>query len=474
MSTDTLQLGWATADITPDRPVFLRGQFHARISTHVDDPLSVTALVLTRGDEQVTFVAVDRAGIEPELLDPVRARLRAELPEVDPDKVVLNATHTHTAPEVVGGRWLDPPVPVMDGDEYQPLAVDGIVRAIREAWASRANGGVSWGLEHAIVGHNRRACYLDGSAKMYGEVNTPEFAGMEGADNPVVHLLYTWSAAGELTGVVINEACPSQVVEGQSFVSADFWCETRAELKKRLGPNLYVLPQCSPAGDIAPRTKLRKAAEERMRRLRGETDRQEIANRLADAVERVLPAARQEIHDDVPLRHQRLDLELTRRRVLPEEVEEAKREMAGEQALLDKLRADGSADYRQLTRADHRVSWWAKVEERFKLQDDQPTYPAEVHLVRLGDIAIATNPFELFLDFGLRIEARSPALQTFCVQLAGNGTYLPTERAVSGKSYGAGASSNAVGPEGGQELVEATLAGLEALFAAEPEPVAGR
>ena len=31
---------------------------------------------------------------------------------------------------------------------------------------------------------------------------------------------------------------------------------------------------------------------------------------------------------------------------------------------------------------------------------------------------MATNPFELFLDYGLRIKARSEAPQTFIVQLA--------------------------------------------------------
>ena len=55
-------------------------------------------------------------------------------------------------------------------------------------------------------------------------------------------------------------------------------------------------------------------------------------------------------------------------------------------------------------------------------------------------------------------------MQTFCVQLAGRGTYLPTARAVAAKSYGAGAPSNVVGPEGGQVLVEATVAGLQRLF----------
>ena len=70
------------------------------------------------------------------------------------------------------------------------------------------------------------------------------------------------------------------------------------------------------------------------------------------------------------------------------------------------------------------------------------------------------------------IEARSPAEQTFVVQLASaggqtDGTYLPTERAVAAGSYGAEAVSNIVGPEGGQVLVEKSLEALNAMWPAE-------
>jgi len=53
--------------------------------------------------------------------------------------------------------------------------------------------------------------------------------------------------------------------------------------------------------------------------------------------------------------------------------------------------------------------------------------PVEIHAIRLGDMAIATNRFELYLDFGIRIKARSKAVQTFVVQLAGPS--LKTEKA---------------------------------------------
>ena len=91
-------------------------------------------------------------------------------------------------------------------------------------------------------------------------------------------------------------------------------------------------------------------------------------------------------------------------------------------------------------------------------------YQMEMHVLRLGDVAIATNPFELFTDYGLRMKTRSPALQTFVVQLAGPGTYLATEKAVRGGGYSAIIESNEVGPEGGQFLVDETASVIQSLF----------
>ncbi|MDD5678470.1 MAG: hypothetical protein PHW60_10835 [Kiritimatiellae bacterium] len=87
-----------------------------------------------------------------------------------------------------------------------------------------------------------------------------------------------------------------------------------------------------------------------------------------------------------------------------------------------------------------------------------------MHVLRMGEVAFATNRFELFLDYGIRIKARSPAVQTFLVQLAGEGSYLPTEKAVAGKGYGSGVYDNEVGPEGGQVLVEETIKAIKELW----------
>jgi hypothetical protein len=80
---------------------------------------------------------------------------------------------------------------------------------------------------------------------------------------------------------------------------------------------------------------------------------------------------------------------------------------------------------------------------------------------------VCTNPFELFTDYGIRIQARSKAVQTFVVQLAGagGGWYLPTEKAVRGGGYGAIVHSALVGPEGGQMLVDRTVELIDSLWA---------
>jgi hypothetical protein len=104
--------------------------------------------------------------------------------------------------------------------------------------------------------------------------------------------------------------------------------------------------------------------------------------------------------------------------------------------------------------------------DRYKNQARTKPYRMELHVLRIGDVAMATNPFELFMDYGQRIKARSQAIQTFLVQLAcGTGGYLPTARAIAGRSYEAEPASNRVGPEGGQELVEKTLRFIKKLFA---------
>ena len=187
-----------------------------------------------------------------------------------------------------------------------------------------------------------------------------------------------------------------------------------------------------------------------MRRRRGASERREIAVRVSDAVCRALSCA-SPTEGPTPFAHAVGRMALTPRRITREERDWAEAEHA-------RALSNHSPD-----------SWWPQrlraVVECFDGVRTAEPVPVEMHVLRVGDLALATNPFELFTDYGLRIRARSPAVQTMVVQLAaGCGWYLPTERAVRAGGYGAMPAVSVVGPEGGQELVEGTLAMIGPLF----------
>lgn len=243
-------------------------------------------------------------------------------------------------------------------------------------------------------------------------------------------------------------------------VSADFWHEVRTEIRRRHGDHVQVLAQCAAAGDQSSHLLWYKEAEKRMLQLRGLTMRQEIGRRLADAVEDVLSVARQDIRTSLPFTHQVRTIDLPRRLVTKEEVVMVRKDLAK----LEEEAATGVNNER-LQRPCRRVL------ERYETQNESPTIEMTLHVIRLGDIAFATNRFELYLDFGIRIKARSPAIQTFVVQLTANtgwnGNYLPSERSVVNQGYGSSVYNAEINPEGGRVIVEETVKALHELWGVE-------
>jgi len=467
-----LRIGWGSQDVTADRPVVLRGQFHVRISESVHDPLTVTALALESNGDQCVMVSADRVSVPVELLEGVRQRVKSLAPDLSPEKVFISATHTHTAPATINTSWEDQGPNVMKPSEYAGLFIERTAACVAEAWNSRQSGALSWGCGQAVVGHNRRQVKLDGTSHMYGDTSTDDFSHIEGYEDHGVDLLFTYDADRQLTGMVVSLACPSQVTESANFVSADFWHEARCEIRRRHGEDLFILPQCAAAGDQSPHLMWKKGAEARMLRLKRlceddagllMAERAEIGARIASAVDEVLPLAAKDIHHHVVLEHVVKTLDLPRRALTEDDVRDAQREVEEYNARLEALHDRPPSD-RERSHCFGRRRWYRGVIERYELQKTQPAYPMELHVVRVGDVAFATNSFELYLDFGLRMKARSKALQTFVVQLTGPGTYLPSGRSVGGGSYGSVPASNHVGPEGGGVLVEETVRAIGELF----------
>ncbi len=338
----------------------------------------------------------------------------------------------------------------------------------RWRWRGRRRtvGAVAWGLGHAVVGLNRRLVYADGHAEMLGNTNDPNFRHVEGYEDHSVDILCFYDPQQRLKATAISVACPAQMSQGETVVSADFWHTARQMLRERYGQDLCVLGFSAPAGDQCPHLSIRGKSEARMDQLRGVSRTQELGRRVAESFFDVADVIAKDIRATAPLAHLVQPIDLPTRKITPPEYAiarqvcaeiDAKPERAGWDTWVRKLYAD--------------------VCDRYQAQQTGPhVFAMELHVLRLGDVAIATSPFELYVDYGVQIQARSAAEQTFLIQLAAAGQedpgYVPTLRAVDGgnfttspmNNYSATVMSDIIGPEGGQTLVDRTVEAIRGLF----------
>ena len=426
-ASNEILIGATTVNVTPDRPVALWGQMSTRISQGVESPVTATILVFESRHEgqivdQSIMVACDLVVIPDVILERTRQSVAAKSADFPVKKIFLSATHTHTGPVMTAGIYEIPAEGVMQPAEYVEFFAERVADAILSAWKSRLPGKVGWGLGHAVIAQNRRVVFDDGTAAMYGRTDVANFRMFEGYEDHGVDVLCCWDAEDKLIATAINVACPAQEVEGRSYINADFWHEVRQTLRADQGVQLHVLAWTGAAGDQSPHPMFRKQAEERMLKLRGLNRLQELSRRIVSAWKEAYDGARQDMRADVPLVHRMEVLNLPRRPVSEREWLLAKAKVAEYSSQKDKQTL---------------IHWHQGVVDRYARQQSGSVVPysMELHTVRVGDIAITTNPFELYTDFGIQIKARVPALQTFVIQLTGPGTYLPSLRAVGGGGY---------------------------------------
>jgi len=477
-----LRIGWAEVDTTPVGKVDLSGQYYHRLADGIHSRLAATVLALEseKGD-QVVMVSLDLVGFQADFQEEVRTRLRTELPELDVSKVFMNVIHTHNAPGVdliCGIGWLAELPGTLPVAEYRQFMLDKIVVAIGEAWGNRQAGGVANGLAFARVGHCRRAVYSNGTAEMYGRTDCEDFVGMEGGEDSGVDLLFTFDENRKPTGVILNLACPSQVMEATYKISSDFIGETRQRLKQCFGEDFRTLGQISAAGCQSPRDLTRNYKTEPD--FWHASGVEEIGKRLAETVEKACLVTASKIDFTPVLHHEVKPLALPRRHASYQDYIEAKKKLVDLEAILPE-----DAAYRQFCEEvvrnekvagrpgpyDSKLHHFVLIQNnraviaRYESQDAAPMLDMEMHVVRIGSVVFATSPFELYLDFGHQIKARSAAVQTFVVQLCGGtGGYLPNARAEKLGGYGGLIINGNVGSDGGKKLVDETVNAISTLW----------
>lgn len=510
--SNRVKIGWAKRSIDPGQVVPITGMMHLRISYGTHTPVLASALAIENNGDAVIFVSVDMVALRPFIINTVKDILKAEAPEIPAEKIIASATHTHAGPSStdVSQESFPNQFKFMSGDDVAKFIARQIADAVKEAWNRRAPGSIAYGYGLAVTGHSRRVVYqddigkrldkrpgfaIDGHGKMNGKTDDDMFAGYEAGLDAFINIMYTFDASGKLNGAVVNVPCPAQTNENAWTLHAGFWHNVREKIAAQYG-EIGLICQAAAAGDLAPRQQHYKSAELRRYRLKYpkemaaylekpfayppswipnpeiarkqyESDlvelmrAEDIARRIVGAFDEVLSWAKEEKFTNPEIRHEVKTLQLSR---LMFSKELALEEKANCEAFMkEEYQTTGDPDvmmrFNSLLRSRRVRS--GRVVERFAIQDKQPKLPVEIHVVKVGNIAFATNRFELFMDYMHRIQGRSPFEQTFIVQLTADpnssGSYLPTERAVANKGYSASPYCAEISPRGGQELVDETV-----------------
>lgn len=489
-----LKIGWASADVTTNEPVGILGQAQLRISKGAMDPTTITALYMEDGGDYVLFLSGDFTSIDANFYNEFLAAVKERLPEFDGSKIIFNATHTHTAPWFRDGfpqLPKDDRLNIYPASKYRAFLIENLVNIVAEASQNAKTGAMSYGFGSATVGISRRSTYLydrsientaentfavNGYAAMYGKTDNPGFAGYEGNVDTYVNLLFTFDENDKLTGAIVNVPCPSQCTEQEEFTSADFWHDTRKLIREKYG-DIFILPQCACAGDLSPRQlHYLDALARRSQLCYGDNEivkhfkekpkyynRLYIAEKIARAFDEGFAWATKEKFTDMPIKHVTKVIDLERWNVNELQYTEAKNSLAALEKVEFQHSDDPMADLDFNSRLCSNRTRSLSVIARY--EDKSTTVPIEIHMLKIGDIAFTSNPFELYIDFQHRIQARSPFIQTFMVQLVATttdkGAYLCTERAAANKGYSAISYSCNVSPAGGQTMVDEMVKTLQ-------------
>lgn len=423
-----IKIGIATKVINPEVGGWVQGAGVARRAIEIRDDLEANGLYLTDGDSQILFVSCDLAGVEPGYAIELREAM-GHAAGISPRDVLISCTHTHGGPSLVRTNYLMP----LDS-AYMDRLKGWLVELATEAVGSSQPGKIGWAKGAVQIGFNRRLTWADGTHTMHGDASRNDFAGLEGPDDPQHLALFAKNLKGELLSVLYHNTTHPTIFYGDGIYSADFPGEVRKTFRKKFKKKLPVLFLNGAQGDISM---------EDMLHPKGEDDEEKIRRVTKLVVDETMKLYKKAVFEENPvLKHEYEDLEVSVRLPAADKLLEARRILeridSGENIrAMDMIMAFGTAN----------------LQERF---GDHPFDILPVHALRIGELAIATQPCELYCQFGLDIKRRSPVSNTIVVSITdGYNGYCPTIYGLLGGGYsGAPISWTRLEPHAGYKVVE--------------------
>lgn len=424
--TVPLEVGIASADITPPLDFPISGYYNERLSTGTSDPLLAKALVFQQGETLAALVVCDVISIPAKLTDEIRQQA-SEATGIPVSAIIITATHTHTGP-LFGSKSAD----------YEKELVPNVVGAILSAQKNLRQATLEVGSATVEkLSFNRRFHMKEGPVVFNPGFNNPNIVRPAAGIDPECPILLFRDADGQPFASLTNFALHLDTTGGLLF-SADYPFYLSEAMKEKFGPDFFSVFGTGTCGDInhldfaggLPRLKAPEIGKKLGAFVTARIDEGLAPTDASLGVaEEIAMYPRQQFSD--------------------EQVAAAK--------------ADADTVYDPDNAKKKTFLERVEIGKIIKLSRMPEEVRLDVQAIRLSDdTAIVTLPGEVFVDLGLAIKASSPFKHTLVIELAQDQlSYIPTKKAFAEGSYET--INSVVMPGGGEKLVEMAVESLNSL-----------
>lgn len=394
-SADGLQVGAAAVNLQADDTMVIGGSILPGKAKGQEGELRVVAVILEKpGQGRLAIVSCDVLMLSRDLLDPVVEEIEQKV-GIRPEHLLIHATHTHHAPSTVT-------VHGYSRDEVFCRRVQrGIIEAVQQAVRRRTEAEFYFAVgQEATVGQNSRLLLKDGSIYWIGprdDVVRP--TGPFDPELPVLAFRPKGAREGWLA-VIFNHSTHTIGTRQPGVRSPSFYGLAAQELEQELGGVVCFLQGAS-----------------------GSTHNLNVPT--GEAVIRIKNAVREALAE---ARHRPVDQLHGLRQVFCYRVRHFD-ETAEDRAVVDycRKRAGKQAeDFIQVFRQQRKLLAPQQGQQR----------QTWLQVLRIGDVALAGVPAEMFTKLGLNVKQRSPFRYTYVAELANDWIgYLPDRQAFTLGGY---------------------------------------
>jgi hypothetical protein len=449
-----LRAGAARVDITPNVGVSLDGPISKNGPvTTVHDPLHARALVLDDGTTRLAIVVVDQCMTGRDVFDAAKEQVHRET-GLPVDRMLMAATHTHAAPRTthIGRSKQD--------DQYHDYLAQRIAVAVNRAQQNLVAAKIGYASfdRSDLIACRRFLCQPGSVAKNPFGIAGERIKSVAGSSSQVIEpagpvdgqfsVLSIQTAASQPLCLLGNFSVHYAGGYQRGAVSADYFGQFAKAVERKLGnessqPAVVAIMSNGTSGDTG---------SFRLGEIKKYPPFQKMAffgRLLADQA--VAAAANISYRRDVSLAMVESELELAVRRPDDQRLRWAEKVIA---------HPDDPQPHR-----------WSRVyaTEAQHLANYPDTIKLKLQAIRIGDVAIAAAPCEVFAATGLAIKKASPIKHTFNMELAnGYGGYLPSGRQHELGGYETWPARSSLLEVDAEEKIRSQLIGL--LRSLQPRP----